>query len=1236
MSGDGSFPARRPPLRRLASKRLSIGAYGKTLSTNNLFYAVQSWAGVAKEDQETMDTRSLTIEEVRELRDKRLARIKEKTRDADFSVELAAGDIQDLLRRLETNALAGLSSAQAAELLLHHGANQLDSDPPVSIWWLFLEQFNDILVVMLLGACAVSMGLSQFAAGTAIIIIVLLNAILGTIQEHGAGQALDALASLQVTITTVVRDNAPQEIDGSLIVPGDIVLIKTGDKIVADIRLIDVQDLEINEASLTGEAEPVRKNTSTRVSKQSVSGLATELGTIPESSSAEPTATATAHSPDLTPTARRSPHGSTEHALDGKDGGTTEAKTDDSVVNSSNGDLGRHERVDDKPSGGENTGAVNIDMMKKRINRDSVEEKGKKLTLQNVVYMGTEVTQGKARGVVIYTGMDTKMGQLAERLKSVEGGVSPLKQKLTKLGMFLGLISLGISSVIFVVGVSTGRGRDPSSADPLWLQMLLVAVSLTVAAVPEGLPVCVTMSLAMGMRNMTAKNALVRKLASVETLGSTTIICTDKTGTLTCGKMTVVRLWRPNVMYSVTGQGYDPEGKIIEVKKNDTKSPILSTSDMASRGRIVNPESDRALCELLTAFVLCSDATVEYETTVKVHEDGKETKVSEWVGKGNATERALVVAARKHKIERKAANVIFAEVAQNPFSSKRKMMSVLVHRAESDDNSGPFGGLFGTDRYVGIAKGAPNRILAQCSHTRDDRGVVVEMTEERRRAALSTVDGLSAQALRVLGVAYKEMGRDRPHVSDATTLESKLTFLGLAASIDPERPEVRPAIDTARRAGVTTVMITGDYLATARAIAENIGLLDKGDPANENRVMDCVKLRKLGTEIDKISRSLNKKKNKGAAPDSPPLSKDEREQLKERLGVLQRNVDDITRRVKVYARAEPFDKITIVESYKRQGHVACMTGDGVNDAAALQGANIGVAMGSGTDVAKGAADMVLLDDSFATIVAAIEEGRKIYANITKFVFFLLSTNVAEVFLILIAMLMGLQSPLSPIQILWLNLCTDGAPAVALAAERAEPGIMQEGPRPLTEPILEKIQFTGIAIQTFFECGLCLATYLVGLTWNTGSWNGQNSDKSDSELQDGVRTAQTMVIYLIVFLELARAYTSRALRTSVFTMGVFSNQWMQLAVFASVALTLLVGNTPGISDVFGMEPLNGREWGLIIGLTFICAIIDEITKVVYRATGYGERPLAISGQDSKVTETKSKGSDDIQLNQLVVR
>jgi len=1109
-----------------------LGSLGRTFSTRNLFGVIEEWAKgvpIPKDSREFCES-SLRSE---------LERKKTHVQHLTFVDENAEMPLQDLLEKWNVDINKGLTTEQAKQRLETFGLNQLESDPPTPIWRLFLEQFNDILVILLIAACIVSMALGQYAAGTTIVIIVMFNAILGAVQEHGAGAALDALKALQVTNATILRNGVEEPIDGTMVVPGDVVILNTGNSAVADIRLTEVQDLESNEASLTGESEPVKK----------------------------------------TIAAHRAAHVTTEEK---------------------------------KSADGNTNGAA------------AAEEESKKedkLTLSNVVYMGTEVTNGKGKGIVIHTGMKTKIGLLAERLKSVDSGQSPLKAKLALLGVRLGMASVFISLVIFVIGVSTGRGADPTSSDPVWLQMLLVAVSLTVAAVPEGLPVCVTMSLAIGMRHMTEKNALVRKLASVETLGSTSIICTDKTGTLTCGKMTTVQLWFDHTHYKVTGQGYNPEGMIYPMADEGKKNKG-GTTDNDAKTAFEKVKTERSVESLLTAFVLCSDATVELEDVKTINDRGEEKVTQEWQGTGNMTERSLVVAARKLGIERTQLTNGYAEKAENPFSSKRKMMSVIVEilnsKQEDDAKSTKPGiGAFtpiveeGT-KFVGITKGAPNRVIER-STLMVENGAVVKMDEKKKQEAIETVNQLSAQALRVLAVGIRPF-KSMPEDTSAANVEQDFIFLGLNAAIDPERPEVITAIAKAANAGVSTVMITGDYLATARAIAENIGLLRKGED-NADKVMDCKELRKMGADITRMEKDLQGK----------ALTRDQRQKLNAELDVLHQKVDQITAKTKVYARAEPFDKITIVESYKRQGHVACMTGDGVNDAAALQGANIGVAMGSGTDVAKGAADMVLLDDSFATIVAAIEEGRKIYSNICKFVFFLLSTNVAEVFVILIAMLAGLQSPLVPIQILWLNLCTDGAPAVALALEQAEPGIMDEGPRPLSEPVLEKIQLTGIAIQTVLETALCLYAYIQGLMWNTGSWNGHNSANTDDENKHGVRKAQTIVIYLIVFLELMRAYTSRALRTSVFSMGICSNVNMQYAVVFSVVFTLLVGNVPGLKDVFSMEYLDAREWALVLGFTPICAIADELTKCVYRATGFGERPKARNANASAINSGAAAGT-----------
>mmetsp|Transcript_5193 Transcript_5193/g.8194 ORF Transcript_5193/g.8194 Transcript_5193/m.8194 type:complete len:1164 (+) Transcript_5193:40-3531(+) len=1101
-----------------------LGMLGRTFSTHNLFGALDEWSRgvrIPETPSEHLENSTRIKAEI----------LRAETKKLNFVDDRAHIDLHLLAGELKVDLGKGLSSEQARNLLREYGRNELESDPPTPIWKLFLDQFNDILVLLLIAACIISMALGQYAAGTTIVIIVMFNAILGAIQEHGAGAALDALKALQVTNAKVIRDGVEQTIEGTDVVPGDLTLLQTGDSAVGDIRLIEVQDLEANEASLTGESEPVRK-----IVYQNYADL-----------------------------------------------------KDTEITHSSSADANSKSGNDEE-----------------------------KLTLTNVVYMGTEITNGRGRGIVIHTGMGTKIGHLAEKLKSVDSGQSPLKAKLALLGMRLGMASVFISAVIFVIGVSTGRGADKTSSDPIWLQMLLVAVSLTVAAVPEGLPVCVTMSLAIGMRHMTEKKALVRKLASVETLGSTSIICTDKTGTLTCGKMTTVQLWHFGQAYRVTGQGYSPDGIIYPIGEDSWDG-----EEEKNAIAFEQVKQERKLHPILTAFVLCSDATVELEEVDTETDRGEEDTRREWVGAGNMTERALVVAARKLGIERKALLTSYKESLQNPFSSKRKMMSVVVERLDEakepisnpDSTSavpGVTGGAFSMisadSKFIAITKGAPNRVIERCSHALVDGDVVV-MTDEAKKQAIGQVNRLSSQALRVLAVGirgYEQLLEDMSF----EVVERDLIFLGLNASMDPERPEVIPAIARASHAGVDTVMITGDYLATAKAIAENIGLLVKGAD-NSKRVIDCKELRSLGANITKVSEMMEGKLKNTREERVTTISTFEKKRLQDQLQKLYAHVDEITARTKVYARAEPFDKITIVESYKRQGHVVCMTGDGVNDAAALQGANIGVAMGSGTEVAKGAADMVLLDDSFATIVAAIEEGRKIYSNITKFVFFLLSTNVAEVLVILIAMLAGMQSPLSPIQILWLNLCTDGAPAVALALEHAEPGIMDEGPRPLSEPVLDKVQLTGIAIQTIVQTSLCLYIYVQGLLWHTGVWNGQNPDNTDKENTDGIRKAQTMVIYLIVFLELLRAYTSRALRTSLFSMGVFSNKNVQYAVLFSIIFTLLVGNVPGLKEAFDMRSLEVREWGLVLGLTPICAIVDELTKCVYRTSGFGQRPKAVN-------------------------
>ena len=755
------------------------------------------------------------------------------------------------------------------------------------------------------------------------------------------------------------------------------------------------------------------------------------------------------------------------------------------------------------------------------------------LTDRNMVYAGCAVASGTAVALVVHTGMDTRVGGIAHLLNTAGKGTSPLQQKLHSLGVKLGLASLAVSLVVFVVGVSTERGADPTSDQPVWLQMLLVAVSLTVAAVPEGLPAAVTITLAVGMRNMVKKHALIRDLRSVETLGSASVICSDKTGTLTAGVMTAVRLWHAGVSYQITGVGYSPEGRIVE--------PGVDTSDeaavKASGDRLMNAQHTR----VLEAALLCSNAELR-----------QSPETGMWEAVGNMSERPIVVAAAKAGIDRGKLFGRYIWRHENPFSSARKMMSVVVQGGEV------------------FVKGAPNVVLDRCVYMENGDGNTQDLTGDQRQQIMRQVDGYSSQAYRVIAVARRTIRDDK---YGADLVERGLTLVGLLAYIDPERRDVAESIEVAHEAGIRVVMITGDYLKTAEAIAKNIGLLPRDE---DDGAVDCVRVRELQARAE---------------------GGDARAETE---------LDALTSHTLVYARAKPEDKITIVRSLQRQGHVCSMTGDGVNDAPALKQADIGVAMGlSGTDVAKGAASMVLTDDSFATIVAAVEEGRTVYANISKFVYYLLSTNVAEVLFILIAVVMGLQSPLVTIQILWLNLCTDGFPAIALAVEATEPGVMRQKPRPRREPIVNRLQLTGIAVQTATLTAVALGTYVFGLDLANGYVfpGDQPPHVSDEAAQQGVREAQTMTIYVIVFAELLRAYGSRSLRQSLLAIGPFTNTYMQWACGASAALTLAVGHLPGLRGVFSMELLGGAAWAWVLPMSFVPLLVDEATKYVYRRTGY---------------------------------
>ncbi|GAB4484827.1 MAG: calcium-transporting P-type ATPase, PMR1-type [Anaerolineales bacterium] len=757
---------------------------------------------------------------------------------------------------------------------------------------------------------------------------------------------------------------------------------------------------------------------------------------------------------------------------------------------------------------------------------------------KNTAFMGTTVAYGRGRGVVTATGMNTQLGMIAEMLQSVEAEETPLQRRLDELGKTLSVAALILVAVVFLVAVINRTDVGLLFSAPLEYfgeyvkeitEVFMIAVSLAIAAVPEGLPAVVTISLALGMQEMIKRHALIRKLSSVETLGSATVICSDKTGTLTQNEMTVTRLWADGQFISVTGTGYAPQG------------------DFQVDGKPVDIKKCPSILTALWLGTINNDAEIEA---------GAESSPKAYRIIGDPTEAALIVAAEKagalhHEIDR-----AYPRESEIPFDSERKRMTTvhsIVDPHPADPS--PFYNSTVKDWDVVAVKGAPDVVLNLCTQYQTMEDKAAPLTEEKRKEILAANDAMTKDALRVLGVAYR-LDRDVPE-TDLTPemVEHELVFVGLIGMIDPARDEVKSALSTARRAGIRTMMITGDYPNTARAIAETIGLLRPG-----KRVM-------TGAELDETSDELLK---------------------------------NIIAETDVFARVSPEHKMRIVDALQANNEVVAMTGDGVNDAPAIKRADIGVAMGiTGTDVAKGAADMVLTDDNYASIVSAVEQGRIIYSNIRKFVFFLLSSNVAEIMIIFLATLAGLPVPLTAIQLLWLNLVTDGAPALALAMEKGDPDIMEHKPRPKDEPIINGPMRLGILIQTIAQTGAVLTAFMIGLYWELGINPLTTLFSGFDWTQYDVQTAETMAFLTLSMAELFRAYTVRSERASLFTIGVFSNKWMQYAVGASMSLLLLVCIIPFLQPIFNTHNPSLTEWAVVLGLAITPAIAEEITKFFLR-------------------------------------
>ena len=953
-------------------------------------------------------------------------------------VDPSLTEANEVAKALDVDTNTGLSSAEAQRRLEKFGPNQLASAPPVPKWKKFLAQFQDPLVYLLLAATVISLiaWFIERSHGTAgevlpfdaivIILILIVNAVLGYIQEARAEQAVEALAQMTAPQTSVLRDGKIVHINTADVVPGDIVVLGEGDTVSADGRLFAAASLRIAEASLTGESVPVGKK------------------------------------PDT---------------------------------------------LDSAKALGDRT---------------------------NMIFNGTSVTQGTGRAIVTGTGMNTQVGKIADMLSQTDDEDTPLQKEMTHVSKILGIAVCIIAAVVLVaLFITQGFHKMPDDL----IDSLLLAVSLAVAAVPEGLATILTVVLALGVQRMAKHNAIVKKLSSVETLGSASVICSDKTGTLTRNEMTVERIVTPSGEVQLTGTGYEPKGKMLGMG-----------GDAIEESAPVNAEALRTIA--VGAFANDGDL--------------RQNDAGQWEIVGDPTEVSLVVASRKIKAGRALGKL--DRVAEVPFTSERKRMAVIGKDSSDNGNLSVY------------AKGAPDVLLGYC--TRIAVGDAVRpMTEGDRQEILATVERLSGEAYRTLGEAYRPLGTtslaDIPGIKtnaagqvtdiseQSDVIERDLIWAGMVGIIDPPRTEVRDSVAEAHRAGIRTVMITGDHPLTAARIASDLGIIEKGGKAL------------TGDQLD-------------AMPDEAAF-------------------DKATSEVSVYARVAPEHKLKIVESLQRQGNIAAMTGDGVNDAPAVKSADIGVAMGiTGTEVTKESAKMILADDNFSTIVAAVREGRVIFDNIRKFLRYLLSSNVGEVFTVFGGVMLagvlgitqpgttGVAVPLLATQLLWINLLTDAAPALAMGVDPQTDDVMARSPRKLTDRVIDRDMWIDIA----FIGIIMAAVTLIGMDMHLeGGLFTDRSIGGTHEFQ--MIEARTMGFTILVFAQLFNAIASRSARQSAFV-GLFSNKWLWGAIGLSVVLQLVVIYVPFLNSAFGTTPLGPWAWVECICLAAVVLIASEIYKAIMRA------------------------------------
>ena len=953
-------------------------------------------------------------------------------------VDPSLTDADQVAQALNVDPRTGLSSDEAKRRLDKFGPNELASAPPVPKWKKFLQQFQDPLVYLLLAATAISLvawiiekvNAAPGAEGEAlpfdsivIVLILIVNAILGYMQEAKAEEAVNALSEMTAPTSNVLRNGRVERINTTDIVPGDILVLGEGDTVPADGRLLAAASLRIAEASLTGESVPVGKKPATLDSAKALGDRA------------------------------------------------------------------------------------------------------------NMVFNGTSVTQGTGRAIVTGTGMNTQVGKIADLLQSTEDEATPLQKEMNHVSKILG-IAVCIIAVVVLLALAVLEGFH-SVHDVI--DSLLLAVSLAVAAVPEGLAAILTVVLALGVQRMAAHHAIVKKLHSVETLGSASVICSDKTGTLTRNEMTVERVVVPSGEVELTGTGYAPEGDMVSID-----------------GSAVPENVANEVLATLGAGTLANDGELRAGE-----------KPGTWEIVGDPTEVSLVVAARKTHADKKFAH--FDRVAEIPFTSERKRMSVITRNATD------------AGKLTVFAKGAPDVLLSYCDRIYVN-GAIRKLTEGDRQDILDTVERLSREAYRTLGEAFRPLETDSlaqipgirtnsaGEISDiseqAEAIEAHLVWCGMVGIIDPPRTEVRDAVAEAHRAGIRTVMITGDHPLTAARIASDLGIIAKDSKAL------------TGDELDAMDEA---------------------------------QLDKATSEVSVYARVAPEHKLKIVESLQRQGNIAAMTGDGVNDAPAVKSADIGVAMGiTGTEVTKQSAKMILADDNFSTIVAAVREGRGIFDNIRKFLRYLLSSNVGEVFTVFFGVVfagwlgiknpesVGVTVPLLATQLLWINLLTDAAPALAMGVDPMTEDVMNRKPRKLTDRVIDGAMWGDIVYIGIIMAAVTLIGMDMHLTGGLFTDRSVDAMGHDAQMVE----ARTMGFTILVFAQLFNALASRSHLQSAFV-GLFSNKWLWGAIVLSMVLQLLVIYVPFLNTAFGTTPLPPMAWLECIGLAFFVLVASEIRKVFLR-------------------------------------